>query len=197
MTQSANYFNSDNFLKGNIGKNVVKFLLERSKYEVCLYGYEDTLPDVKAKLKQETNISRNSDTGRRIRSSPDLLVYDDQNIMLVEVKTRGKAPKWIGAGRVRIRSGEIKPLKEFWSDSILVIVVPEGNVFYAQEIGKLTIQQNDFYSLEDFEKLQAIFKKVNSEDISHYRDIALQTLQTFMTKKEKALENTPVPSPEF
>ena len=77
---------SDNFLKGLLGRDIVKFMLEGAKYTVCSYSYEDTLLDAMSKRTSETS---NSSTGRRLRKSPDLLVYDDKNIMLVEVKTRG------------------------------------------------------------------------------------------------------------
>jgi Holliday junction resolvase len=161
-------------------------MLERSGYTVCSYAYEDTLLDAMSKRTSQTS---NSKTGRRIRKSPDLLVYDDKNIMLVEVKTRGKSPPLIHASEIEI-------LKEFWNDAILVVIVPDGNIFYAQRINELEIQPLTQYPLSDFEKFQDIFTKVSSEDISHYKNIALQILRVFMTEKEKALENTP-PLPEI
>jgi hypothetical protein len=75
-----------NNLKGSLGVVLVKELLESSGYTVCHYGYEYTMKDA---LSKRTFKKSNSTTGRRIRSSPDLLVYDDKEvIMLVEVKTR-------------------------------------------------------------------------------------------------------------
>ena len=184
MSQSANYFNSDCFLKGNLGREIVKAMLEKSGYTVCHYGYEITLLDAKSK---RTSKKSNSTTGRRMRSSPDLLVYDDENIMLVEVKSRGKIP-------VMIKINEIENLKEFWNDAILVVAVPDGNIFYAQKINKLELQQNEtyqYYPLSDFEKFQDIFTRVRSEDISHYKERALLILQNNKTKKEIVIENTP------
>jgi hypothetical protein len=160
------YFDYDNFLKGSIGKEIVKAMLEKSGYTVCPYGYEITLLDAKSKLTPKT---RNSNTGLRIRSSPDLLVYDDQNLMLVEVKSRSSSPP-------QIKFSEIQYLKEFWSDSILVIIVPEDNVFYAQRTNEIEIQQGDYYPLSIFKPFQAIFTKVKAEDISHYSHFALQNL---------------------
>jgi hypothetical protein len=91
--------------------------------------------------------------------------------MLVEVKMRGKSPPMI-------RASEIQNVKEFWNDSVLVVVVPEGNIFYAQRISELEIQENDYYQLSDFEKFQDIFTRVQSEDISYYQGIALQNMKT-------------------
>lgn len=61
--------------------------------------------------------------------------------------------------------------------SILVVVVPEGNVFYAQRAGELETKQV-YYRISDFEKFQDIFTKVRVEDISHYKGIALQNMKT-------------------
>jgi hypothetical protein len=172
-------------LKGNLGKEMVKSLLERSGYTVCSYGYEVTLLDAMSKRTPEKS---NSPTGIRLRKSPDLLVYDDKTIMLVEVKTRGKSPPYIG-------SDETNDLKEFWNDAILVIVVPDGNVFYAKRASEIEIQPsncNVYYQLSDFEKFQDIFTRVSSDDISHFKDITLQILRIFMNEIEKkALQNTP------
>lgn len=161
-------FYYDNMLKGSLYKDIVRFILEKSGYSVSPYGYDSSLSELKFKFTEET---RNSKTGRRIRFSPDLLVYDDQNVMLVEVKMRGKSPPMI-------RASEIKNVKEFWNDSVLVVVVPEGNVFYAQRISELEIQENDYYQLSDFEKFQDIFTRVKAEDISYYKGIALQNMKT-------------------
>ena len=158
----------DSMLKGNAYKEIIKVVLQKSGYSVYPYGYESTLSDVKSKLTKET---RNSKTVRRIRSSPDLLIYDEQknDLMLVEVKMRTYLPP-------KIRPRQIENYKEFWNDSILVLVVPEGNVFYAQKIGDLETKQV-YYRLADFENFQDIFTRVRTEDISHYKDIALQTMK--------------------
>ena len=159
-------------LKGNAYKDMIKVMLQKSGYVVYPYGYESTFSDVKSKLTKE---SRNSKTVRRIRASPDLLVYDDQknDLMLVEVKMRGNCPP-------AIRPRMIRNIKEFWNDSILALVVPDGNVFYAQKISDLETKPV-YYRLSDFEKFQDIFTRVRDEDFSHYKDMALQNMKT---KKE-------------
>lgn len=159
----------DDMLKGNTYKEIVKVMLQKSGYTVYPYGYESTISDVKSKLTKNT---RNSKTVRRIRSSPDLLIYDEQrdDLMLVEVKMRAYSPP-------RIKPRLIENYKEFWNDSILVVVVPEGNVFYAQKVGELETKQV-YYRIRDFEKFQDIFTKVRVEDISHYKEIALQNMKT-------------------
>ena len=104
----------DSMLKGETAKNLIKVLLQKSGYAVYPYGYENTLPDIRDKLfSKET---KNSPTMRRIRSTPDILVYDGEkrDLMLVEVKLRNSETPWLENRKINI-------YKEFWSDSILVI----------------------------------------------------------------------------
>jgi hypothetical protein len=166
----------DSMLKGNAYKEIIKMMLLKSGYSVYQYGYESTFSDVKSKLTKETRASK---TARRIRSSPDLLIYDEQknDLMLVEVKMRD-------SNKPHIRPRQIRNYKEFWNDSILVLVGPEGNVFYAQKIGELETKPV-YYRLADFEKFQDIFTRVGTECVSHYKEIALQTM-----KKQRVSKTT-------
>ncbi len=173
----TDYYQSDNFLKGNLGRDIIRAMLERSGYTVCAYGYEETLLDAMSKRTPEKSSSQ---TGRRLRKSPDLLVYDDKNIMLLEVKTRGQSPPII-------RAEEINNLKEFWNDSILSLIVPEGNVFYAKRVEELKtepVNSTSYHPLSHFETFQDVFTRVSPEDISHFKDIALQILKIFMNKEQ-------------
>ena len=168
-----------NNLKGSLGVVLVKELLESSGYTVCHYGYEYTLKDV---LSKRTRKKNESTTGRRIRSSPDLLVYDDKEvIMLVEVKTRTTS-RWTAMDRVRIDSDKLEPLKNFWSDSILVIVTPEG--IYAQKISDLEIQQDGYQRLSDFKAFEDIFIKVKSKKIQNCKEHCKEIFEIFTKEKE-------------
>jgi len=159
----------DAVLKGSIFKDIVKLLLEKSGYTVYPYGYESTFSHVRSKLTKNT---KNSRTVRRIRSSPDMLVFDEQrdDLMLVEVKMRTHMPP-------KIKPRLIENYKEFWDDSILVLVVPKGSVFYAQKIRELETRKT-YYRLVDLEKLQDIFTRIREEDLLHFKDKALQNMQT-------------------
>ena len=168
MNQSKNREFYDAMLRGNVYKDMVKLLLEKSGYTVYPYGYESTFSHVRSKL---TRSSKNSRTVRRIRSSPDLLVFDQQrnDLMLVEVKMRMQVPP-------KIKPRLIENYKEFWNDSILVLVVPKGNVFYAQKISELETRQ-EYYRLADFELFQDIFTRVGADDLSHFKDNATQNME--------------------
>lgn len=156
-------------LKGNQAKELVKVLLEKSGYLVLPYGYESTLSDMKRRLRERG--ARNSRTIRRIRTSPDLLVYDGErkDAMLVEIKMR-RAPKVTSIKYLRVAN-----YKEFWDDSVLVLVVPSGNVFYAQKVSELEIKQT-YNARTDFEKFEDFFTRVKPEDVADFRARALEII---------------------
>lgn len=64
--------------KGNLFKELVKTLLEDFGYVTAPYGYENQFSTM---IKKELN-ANHSDTAKRIRSSPDLLVYDREKNQL-------------------------------------------------------------------------------------------------------------------
>jgi hypothetical protein len=162
----------DSLLEGAKVKELVKVLLEKSGYTVYPYGYETTFSDVRKKMNSET--ARNSRTARRIRSSPDLLVYEAEknDVSLVEVKMR-RAPT---ETKILIYAKLISAYKEFWNDSILIVVVPCGHIFYAQRVSELTAKES-YNAVRDFQKLEEIFCKVSEEDLSHFRAQALQIME--------------------
>jgi hypothetical protein len=156
----------DGLLKGENAKNLIKVLLQKSGYNVYPYGYENTLSDVRDKLfAKET---KNSPTVRRIRSSPDLLVYDSErhDLMLVEVKFRDSKTPWL-------RNWRIMNYQEYWKDSILAIIVPFNHVFYAQRICDLECKER-FNPDIDFLKIEEIFQRIKPEDIEHFKADALK-----------------------
>jgi len=162
----------DNVLEGNQIKEVVKVLLEKSGYLVLPYGYESMLSGLRRRLGEKG--TKKSRTVRRIRASPDLLVYDDKrkDLMLVEVKMR-KAKK---ETKILIYAKLTANYKEFWNDSILVVVVPCGNIFYAQGVGELEVKE-EYDATLDFEKFEDVFTRVKKEDVSHFKTKALQIMK--------------------
>jgi hypothetical protein len=163
----------DNVLIGNQIKEVIKVMLEKSGYLVLPYGYESTLSGLRRRLgKKGTKKSR---TVRRIRASPDLLVYDHLNkdLMLVEVKMR-KAPT---EDKILIYRKFMENYKEFWNDSFIVVVVPCGNIFYAQRVSELETKEEYNATLE-FQKFEKVFTQVKSEDLTRFKEKALQIMKT-------------------
>jgi len=156
------FFNE--LLKGNLMKEIVSIMLQEAGYLVIPYGYEITLTALSQTLKYIPK--ERSKTVRRIRASPDLLVYrpkksvgngcyEVDDLMLVEVKMRS-----IKNGKsVKIDKDLIIDYKELWKDSILVIVVPTDDIFYAQYMNKLN-SQKDLHSLREFTKIQNVLKRL-------------------------------------
>lgn len=165
----SGFFN--NVFEGNQAKELVKVLLEKSGYLVLPYGYESTLSGLISRL--GVRDTRKSRTVRRIKSSPDLLVYDDKkkDLMLVEVKMR-KAPE---ETRILLNSRKIADYKEFWNDAILIIVIPCGDMVYTQRVGELEVKE-EYNGLLDFEKFQNIFTDVKEEDLSWFKTKTIQIM---------------------
>ena len=66
--------------------------------------------------------------------------------------------------------------KEFWNDSILVIISPRENVFYAQRVNEVELKED--YNLNvDFLKFEDVFLRVQPEDIIHYRTEACRLIE--------------------
>ena len=155
--------------KGETAKNIIKVLLQKSGYSVYPYGYENTLADIKDKLYSKE--TKNSPTVRRIRSSPDLLVYDGEkrDLMLVEVKFRNSETPWLENRKIHI-------YKEYWNDSILVVVAPISHVFFAQRVCDLECKEK-YNPNVDFSKIEEIFPRIKTEDVSHFRSEALKLME--------------------
>ncbi len=121
-----------------------------------------------------------SSTALRIRHSPDLLIYDDQadDVKLVEVKMSSYETPQIK---------RIELYKKYWEEAIIVMVVPFGNVFYAQQIAKLGIK--GYYHLaSDFVPIQEIFTKINPNEITEYKSIALKMINAFKNQPKAGNE---------
>jgi len=163
-----------NLLQGNQIKEVIKAMLEKSGYLVLPYGYEITLSGLIHKLGERG--TQKSQTVKRIKSSPDLLVYDDlkKDLMLVEVKMRNAPTE----KSVMIKKSAVMNYKKFWSDSFLAFVIPRGNIFYVQRIEKLD-DKGEYDATVEFQKFEDVFTRVGKEDLSYFKKKALQTMKVY------------------
>jgi hypothetical protein len=161
----------DNLIRGGHIKELVKTLLEKSGYSVCSYGYESTISHVKDWL-HETG-TKNSLTARRLKSSPDLLVYDNhkKDAMLVEIKMRNEPDNQ------HILIDKMREYQQFWSDAILVLATPHDSVLYAQRVSDL--QAKEYYDADkDFERFETIFNRVSNEDVLYFGEKASQFIRS-------------------
>jgi hypothetical protein len=157
--------------QGNIFKELVKALLEKSNYTAIPYGYENPYSNVKKRLPKK--LEDCSETTLRIRTSPDLLVFDEEenDVKLVEVKM------------CSYKTPQIKRIalyQKYWNEAIILFVVPFDNVFYAQEIDKLG--KKEYYDLKsDFKPIQEIFRRTESVDFEEYKRLGIHLIQAMKT----------------
>jgi hypothetical protein len=162
----------EHLLLGKLINDVVSLLLQKSGYLVIPYGYESTHPSLLKKIHDGEIIQ--TKTVKRIRYSPDLLVYDDVNrsLVLVEVKMRTANPE----NKIFFDSYRISRYKEFYDDTILVLVVNTGDIFYAQKIETLDSSKNYYDVTTEFQKFEDFFDQVQEDDLSQFRDKALEIM---------------------
>ena len=170
-------------LKGNLMKEIVCSMLQEAGYQVFPYGYEITFTGLSENLKYIPK--ERSETVRRIRASPDLLVYSPKkkvengcsevdDLMLVEVKMRSTHQN----EKIRIDGNLIKDYKQFWQDSILLIVVPDYEIFYAQHMKKLSETKN-IHLIGEFKKIQYMFTRLAEQKkvLNKYQEKAKLVLE--------------------
>jgi hypothetical protein len=162
----------ENLLLGKLITDVISLLLQKSGYLVIPYGYESTHPSLLKKIHDGEIIQ--TKTVKRIRYSPDLLVYDDVNrsLVLVEVKMRTANQE----NKIRFDFYRIARYKEFYDDAILVLVVNTGDIFYAQKIEALDSSRQYYNVTTEFQKFEVFFDRVEEDDLSHFRNKALEIM---------------------
>ncbi len=165
----------DNLLFGYFFKDVVILLLDKCGYEVYPFGYESFFPTLKRQLYE----SLPSEVASRIRSTPDLLVRSssDRRVDLVEVKERS-------ASEI-IVINEIELYHQFWPESIIVLIIPSGNYFYAQYVHKLNTTGN--YRPGDFCPLEEIFPLANELSEDFRRKTVRQVRTLFLDRNHANL----------
>lgn len=185
MITNEKFYNES--LKGNLMKEIVCSMLKEAGYQVFPYGYEMTFTGLTEKLRYIPK--ERSETVRRIRASPDLLVYrpkktvgngysEVDDLMLVEVKMRSTHKN----EKIRIDSELIKDYKQYWRDSILVVVVPDFEIFYAQQMQKLSETRNT-HLIGEFKRIQYVFTRLAEEKqvLQKYQKKASLILNTIMS----------------
>ena len=152
-----------NLLAGHFHKDLIRVILEESEYEVYPYGYESFLTPLKIKF--EKGEIKQTEISKKIRSTPDLLVYDPENktVELLEVKSR----RWDRTDDVLIKA--LPKYQKYWRDSILVIVLPAGHFFYAQRVSDLESKTADFDMNKEFMWFEEIFTKINLSTLYSYK----------------------------
>jgi len=155
----------NNLLDGYYFKEIVRTVLDMSDYMVFPYGFESAFSYIKIQLHKGD--AKDTPTARRMRSSPDLLVYDqhEKDIKLLEVKSRN----WDDEKDVVVE--KIAWYKKYWEGSILTVIIPHGHWFYAQYVDELEAKKSpESYNLkEEFQKFESIFTKVHTDTLYRFK----------------------------
>jgi hypothetical protein len=132
------HFKNNNFalslLKGRIGQSVVETYLIQSGYEVYPYGYENYFANITRFVKKD----QSDITTTKIRSSPDLLVYDRKNNerFLLQIKTTGvkdESAYWI-------KKDDLDNYIKYWAEAILVVYSIRTGKIYCLKIADIKNQ---------------------------------------------------------
>lgn len=164
-----------NLIKGQIAKELVKGLLEISGYKVYPFGYESSISQLRYDVQRRRTVPH-TDSNDRMRSMPDLMVYDERELKtsFVEAKFR----KTNSPEHVKLTMREIEGYQKYWGDCILVVVIPVEHCFYAQKISKVTLfngQKSHQYNLvKDFGFIEDEFSRVTNESRLRYKAILEQ-----------------------
>jgi hypothetical protein len=160
--------------KGNLFKELVKTLLEDFGYITAPYGYENQFSTmIKGQLSKN-----DSETAKRIRCSPDLLVYDkDKNeINLVEVKMSAKE---------FININKLTDYRKYWDDAIMVVVMDCEDMFYAEKIHDLRENRGYHTPKNDFQRIYQYFPKIKPEEMEKYRIWGRKLLEATSIKQDE------------
>ena len=171
-------------LVGSFFKNLVIIVLYNAGYEVYPFGWESFLANIKRPLYNTGAL--NSETAERIRSAPDLVILDREtgDVNLVEVKFRGRL--WDN-DKADIN---VNLYRKYWNESVLVLVCPRDEIFYAQFVRNLTREDTFFPVAKDFLPLEEVFKRVSWEN-----PISKEFYASLVRTVSKSLLNKIIPFP--
>lgn len=139
-------------------------ILEESGYEVYPYGYESFLTPLKIKF--EKGEVEQTEISKKIRSTPDLLVYNPEKKTadLIEVKSS----RWDWTDGVLINA--LPKYQKHWQHSTLVMVLPAGHFFYAQHVNRLEPRADNVFDLnKEFEWFENVFTEVHLDTLYSYK----------------------------
>jgi hypothetical protein len=177
---------SERLLQGNFIKEVVRRIFEESDYLVFPFGYESFLTQIKHIIQEKKFVATSQGVIQRVSTSPDLVVYDqEKDIKLVEVKSKNWDPGSLES--IVPIDFSLDTLKREWKNAILILVVPFGHWFYAQEVEKINSYKDNLgvgIKLSEFELFENIFSKITADILYSYKKIAAKVFGIFGTPRD-------------
>jgi len=149
---------------GAAAKEVVWSLLDSCDYSVCPFGYESTFLSLKSGLRENERLKDN-DVALRIRSMPDFLVnHKDELPQLVEVKFRKAHDR---TNKVGLSNWEVGRYQTYWPETVLVVLSPFGERFFAQYVKKLELEGNSYattwFEYTQFSAISSVFPRTTGK----------------------------------
>jgi len=151
-------------LQSAVAVEIAYSLFEFCGYQVRHHGYEYSTPEWKSGLKSGDA----NPAAAKIKSQPDLLVYDSEinDVYEVEIKTTNQP-----SSRWRIRSADIDTFRYYHPDAILMVYVQHEYDFYVgplrridwENIQTYTYDSHAFYEVDlgsSFLKPTTLFNQV-------------------------------------
>lgn len=166
----------ENSLKGHTAKILLEHLFKHAGFETYPFGYESMFSRITSGINKT---GTQSETMKRIRSAPDLLVVspNKSDVYLIETKFIGFSK----TNSVMLSKIQLEKYRRYWSDSILVVIIPSSDYIYAQEISQLQIPENAYphsggpvyyFDLKkQFKPIYEIFKEIKKEEIEEFKSI--------------------------
>jgi len=164
-----------NLMQGKFGELILESLLNHYNYSTFPYGYENILRNV------GSNLSRNNSVNaKRLRSSPDLIVNDryKNEIEFIEVKTTNVAPD-----KYAIESAKFNSYRDFWGNSILVVIEISNLAIYASRISEIKIDEKKSTKSKIFIDFSSNFKPINK----YFPNISDEELSAFIEDSKNVL----------
>lgn len=151
--------NPENIIKGRIAETLVNELLRACGNKVYRFGYESILQNL---TQLEQTFQRNTETGKIIRSIPDLVVVSKEGKpFFVEVKFRDKEN--LNYFIERDLLGIMDRLFDYWN-GVLVLVTNEQTYFrvYDKSLYRRTQSQIsiDYAAIEKYKEFNVNLSKL-------------------------------------
>lgn len=110
-----------------------------------------------------------TEISKKIRSTSDLLVIKDRVVNLVEVKSRN----FDRTNDVILK--DVSKYQKYWEGSILVLVVPAGHFFYAQDVSELKQKEQEGFDLnEEFRWFEDVFTNVKLDTLCFFKEYVIR-----------------------
>jgi len=170
---------------GAAAKEIARAILEGAGYAVYPFGFESSFSVLKQQMTRDQ--LKNGDVAKRIHSMPDLLVASNQELHLIEVKFRRRDYENGSAG-VWIDNASVLRYRRYWPESVLLLVSPHRDRFFAQHVTDLVTDGADydesFHAYDRFSPMADLLPLTLNVKLWPYY-AAVDNLTTFLTRRRR------------